>query len=156
MTSSSILAFAAALSSGALAVAVLFRKRRSFAGWCFFAGMATLAVESALGGISLQVSHPEKVAYWQSLALVTKSFLPGIWLAFSLSYSRGNYREFLETWKFFLGAAFLFPIGISLGFRSELIHLLPPADAEQGWSLSFGGAGRSFERSVFDLRSDDP
>ena len=143
MTSSSILAFAAALSSGALAVPVLFRKRRTFAGWCFFAGMATLAVESAVGAISLQVSHPEKVAYWQSLALVTKSFLPGIWLAFSLSYSRGNYREFLETWKFFLGAAFLFPIGISLGFRSELIHLLPPADANQGWSLSFGGAGRT-------------
>jgi len=143
VTSSSILAFAAALSSGALAVPVLFRKRRTFAGWCFFAGMATLAVESAVGAISLQVSHPEKVAYWQSLALVTKSFLPGIWLAFSLSYSRGNYREFLETWKFFLGAAFLFPIGISLGFRSELIHLLPPADANQGWSLSFGGAGRT-------------
>lgn len=143
MTSSSILAFAAALSSGALALAALFRKRRTFAGWCFFAGMATLAVESAVGAISLQVSHPEKVAYWQSLALVTKSFLPGIWLAFSLSYSRGNYREFLETWKFFLGAAFLFPIGISLGFRSELIHLLPPADANQGWSLSFGGAGRT-------------
>ena len=143
MTSDSLLAFAAAFFSGALAVAVLFRKRRSFAAWCFFAGMATLAVESALGGISLQASHPENVAYWQSLALVTKSLLPGIWLAFSLSYSRGNYREFLATWKFFLAAAFLVPIGISLGFRSELVHLLPPVDAEQGWSLSFGGAGRA-------------
>jgi hypothetical protein len=126
VTLSSLLAFAAALSSGALAVAVLFRKRRSFAAWCFFAGMATLAVESALGGISLQVSNAENVAYWQSLALVTKSFLPGIWLAFSVTYSRGNYLEFLATWKFFLGAAFLLPIGISLGFRSELVHLLPP------------------------------
>ena len=69
--------------------------------------------------------------------------MPGFWLAFSLTYSRGNYREFLATWKFFLAAAFLVPIGISLGFRSELVHLLPPADAEQGWSLSFGGAGRA-------------
>ena len=98
--------------------------------------MGTLAVESALGGISLQVSHPEKVAYWQSLALVTRSFLPGFWLAFSLTYSRGNYREFLATWKFFLAAAFLVPIGISLGFRSELVHLLPPADAARGLELS--------------------
>ena len=126
-----------------MAMAVLFRKRRSFAGWCFLAGMTTLAAESVLEGISLQKSQPEDIAYWQSLALVTKSFLPGIWLAFSLSYSRGNYREFLNTWKFFLGAAFLFPIGISLGFRSELIHLLPPADSTQGWSLSFGQAGKS-------------
>ena len=143
MTTSSLLAFAAALFSGALALAVLLRKRRSFARWCFFAGMGTLAVESALGGISLQASHPEKVAYWQSLVLATKSLLPGFWLAFSLAYSRGNYREFLTTWSYFLAAAFLIPIGISLGFRSELVHLLPPADAAQGWSLSFGGAGRA-------------
>ena len=143
MTSSSLLAFAAALFSSALAVAVLFRKRRSFAGWCFFAGMAALSIESALGGISLQVSDPEKVAHFQTLGLVTRSLLPGIWLAFSLSYSRGNYREFLETWKFFLGAAFLFPLGISLGFSSDLIHLVPPSQASQGWSLSFGGAGRA-------------
>ena len=143
MTSSSLLAFAAALFSGALAVAVLFRKRRSIATWCFFAGMGTLSVESALGGMSLQASHPEKVAYLQSLALVTKSFWPGFWLAFSLSYSRGNYLKFIATWKYFLAAAFLLPIGIALGFRSELIHLLPPSAAAQGWSLSFGGAGRA-------------
>ena len=124
-------------------MAVLFRNRRSFAGWCFFAGMTTLAVESALEGISLQNSQPEDVAYWQSLALMTKSFLPGIWLAFSLSYSRGNYREFLDTWKFFLAAALLFPVGILLGFHSELIHLLPPTDTTHGWSLSFGKAGQS-------------
>ena len=40
-------------------------------------------------------------------------------------------------------AAFLLPIGIALGFRSELIHLLPPADSESGWTLSFGAAGRA-------------
>ena len=105
--------------------------------------MGALAVESALGGISLQASHPEKVAYWQSLVLAMRSLLPGFWLAFSLTYSRGNYHEFLATWKFFLAAAFLVPIGISLGFRSELVHLLPPVGAEQGWSLNFGGAGRA-------------
>jgi putative PEP-CTERM system histidine kinase len=132
-----------ALFSGALALAALLRKRRSFASWCFFAGMGTLAIESALEGMSLQASQPEKVAYWQSLVLVTRSFLPGFWLTFSLVYSRGNYREFLTTWRFFLAAAVVIPIGISLGFRSELFRLLPPSDAAQGWSLSFGGAGRA-------------
>ena len=143
MTSSSLLPFAAALLSGGLAVAVLFRKRRSFATWCFFAGMGTLAIDSALAGMSLQASHPEKVAHLQALALITKAFWPGFWLAFSLSYSRGNYLKFLATWKYFLAAAFLLPIGIALGFRSELIHLLPPADSESGWTLSFGAAGRA-------------
>ena len=142
MTLDSVLAFGAAVFSGALAVAALF-KRRSLARWCFFAGMGTLAAESALGGISLAVSQPEDVAYWQSLVLVTRSVLPGLWLTFSLVYSRGNYREFLATWGYFLAAAFLVPIGIALGFRSELVHLLPPTDTAEGWALRLGGAGRA-------------
>ena len=105
--------------------------------------MATLAIESALGGMSLAESQPEKVAYWQSLVLVAKSFPPGFWLTFSLVYSRGNYLEFLKTWKFFLAAAFLFPIGIAIGFRSELVNLVPPSDADPVWGLRFGGAGRA-------------
>jgi putative PEP-CTERM system histidine kinase len=143
VTTSSLLPFAAALFSGGLAVAVLFSKRRSFATWCFFAAMSMLAVDSAFRGMSLQASHSEKVAHWQSLALVANAFWPSFWLAFSLSYSRGNYLQFLATWKYFLAAAFLFPVGIALGFRSELIHLLPPVGFENSWTLSFGTAGRA-------------
>ena len=156
MTPDSVLAFAAALSSGVLAGAALLRKRRSFASWCFFAGMGTLAIESALGGISLQASHPEKVAYWQSLALVTKSFLPGFWLAFSLSYSRGNYLEIPGDMEVFPGGSLFIPIGIALGFRSELIHLLPPSDAAQGLESQLRWSGKGFERSVSHCRGDDP
>ena len=143
MTSGSVLALGATLFSGALAVAALLDGRRSLARWCFFAGMATLAAESALGGISLAASQPEKVAYWQSLVLVTRALLPGFWLTFSLVYSRGNYREFLATWGYFLAAAFLVPIGIALGFRSDLAHMLPPTDAGEGWTLRLGQAGRA-------------
>jgi putative PEP-CTERM system histidine kinase len=141
MTLDTALAFAAALFSGALAVAALCGKRRSFARWCFFAGMATLSVESASAGMSLQASQPEGVAYWQSVVLVAKSFLPGFWLSFSLVYSRGNYLVFLRTWKFFLAAAFLIPIGIAIGFRSELVNLVPLSDADLASGLRFGRAG---------------
>ena len=156
MTSSSFLAFAAALFSGALAVAVLFRKRRSFASWCFFAGMGTLAVESALGGMSLQASHPEKVAYWQSLALVTKSFLPGFWLAFSLSYSRGNYLKFLATWKYLPGGSFSVADRYSawLSFRAD--SSAAPVCRRTGVESQLRRSGKGCERSVFDCRSDDP
>ena len=57
-------------------------------------------------------------------------------------FSRGNYREFLATWGYFLAAAFVVPIGIALGFRSDLVHLIPPTDAGGGWILRFGEAGR--------------
>ena len=86
--------------------------------------------------------HPEKIAYWQSLALLAKSFLPGTWLAFSLVYSSGNYLEFLATWKFFLAIAFLFRSAFrSASDRSCFISA--PVYAEQGWGLSFGGAGKT-------------
>ena len=143
MTSDSLLAFAAALFSGVLAILAPIRNRSSLASWCFFAGMATLAIESALGGLSLSVNQPEKVAYWQSLVLVAKSFSPGFWLIFSLVYSRGNYLEFVKTWKYFLVAAFVIPIGIVMAFGSELVELVPPSDADPVWSLRFGSAGRA-------------
>ena len=143
MTSDSLLAFAAALFSGVLAILAPIRNRDSLASWCFFAGMATLAIESALGGLSLSVNQPEKVAYWQSLVLVAKSFSPGFWLIFSLVYSRGNYLEFVKTWKYFLVAAFVIPIGIVIAFGSELVELVPPSDADPLWSLRFASAGRA-------------
>jgi putative PEP-CTERM system histidine kinase len=142
VTSSSLLAFAAALVSSALGVAALFGTGRTFARWCFFAGMATLAAESVFAGVSLQASQPEKVAYWQSMVLLARSFLPGFWLAFSVTYSRGNYLKFLAQWKFIVAAAFLLPIGTLLCFQSELVDLLPPTSTEQGWTLSLGGGGR--------------
>lgn len=142
MNSGSLLAFSAALFSGALAFAAPFRKRYSLASWCFFAGMATLALESFFGGMSLLTPRAEDVAYWQSFVVVTKSFLPGFWLAFSLTYSRGNYLEFLTKWRLFLAAAFLLPIGVALAFRSELVQLIPPAEGDQGWGLSFNQAGK--------------
>ena len=104
--------------------------------------MATLALESLFGGLSLLTPQAEEVAYWQSLVLVAKAFLPGFWLAFSLTYSRGNYLEFLNRWRLFLATAFLAPIGVALGFRSDLVQLLPPATIDQGWSLTFGHAAK--------------
>ena len=102
----------------------------------------TLAIESFFGGMSLRTPHPEDVAHWQSLVIMTKSFLPGFWLAFSVTYSRGNFLEFLSKWQFFLAAAFIIPIVAAFGFRSDLVHLLPPDGSNQGWSLSFGQAGK--------------
>jgi hypothetical protein len=94
-------------------------------------------------GSAWQRRSLRKLPIGNPVVLVTKSFLPGFWLAFSLTYSRGNYLKFLATWKYFLAAAFLFPIGIALGFHSELIHLLSRADTDQGWGLSFGRAGKA-------------
>jgi putative PEP-CTERM system histidine kinase len=142
VTSSSLLAFSTAIFSGALAAAVPLRKRRSLASWLFFAGMATLAIESFFDGMSLLTPDPDQTAHWQSFAALASSFVPGFWLAFSLTYSRGNYWEFLVKWWLFLAVTFLLPIGTALIWHSDLVQLLRPADFTHGWNLAFGPAGR--------------
>ena len=93
--------------------------------------------------MSVRTPDADQVAYWQSFTVLARSFLPGFWLAFSLTYSRGNYLEFLVRWRLFVGAAFLLPIGTALMWRSDLIQLLPPSATAQGWSLAFGPAGKA-------------
>lgn len=73
MNSNSVLTFVAAAFSGALALAVLLRKRHSVASWCFSGGMATFALEAAFNGISFNRQLSANVAFWQGLALLTRS-----------------------------------------------------------------------------------
>jgi hypothetical protein len=87
------LAFTAALFSLGLTLAVIFRKQRSVANWCFSAGMTALAIESIFGGLSVGATEPEVGAFWQSLATVPKSFLPGS--GHALASHPGSYRAVL-------------------------------------------------------------
>ena len=116
-----ILAFAGAFSGSALAVAVLWHERRSLAHWAFAVGMVALATESGLACLSMDALRPETVTEWQTWKLVAMSFLPGVWLFFSLSYGRGNYQEFLSRWRYILATAFIVPIGLAFFYRDELI-----------------------------------
>ena len=56
-----------------------------------------------------------------SAALLAMLLTPGTWLCFSLSYARGNYREFLGKWRIALGAAFLVPIILEVACRGRLV-----------------------------------
>src|SRR5437763_205576 len=81
---SSALCFSAAVISGGLAVVVFLGKQHSFARISFAAGMLMLALESAINGFSFQEVAEDAVQRWQGFAMIAKSFLPGIWLCFSL------------------------------------------------------------------------
>jgi putative PEP-CTERM system histidine kinase len=120
MVIAAFIAFIAALFSGALAFTVAWRgggtAHRSFA-----AGMFALAVESLFNGLAFGANVPEEQVFWQQCRLIAMAFLPGIWLFFSLSYGRGNYRDFLRRWRFILAAAFLIPIGLAIVFQGRLI-----------------------------------
>ena len=72
-----ILALAASVFGFALAAAAACRKERSVASWCFSVGMLTFALENLFGAIWREALSPERAAFWGTLTLVTKSFVPG-------------------------------------------------------------------------------
>ncbi len=138
MNLNAVLAFVAASFSGALGLAVMLRNRRSVASWCFSIGMLLFAIESALTGISFEAVSAERVAFWQTLTLAAKSLLPGIWLCFSLTYSRANYREFLTRSRLLLVAFFLIPLSVLPAFHAPFIEVLPYELPAEGWAVNFG------------------
>ena len=100
------------------------------------------AAESAATGIGFSAASVERLAFWQTLGLLIKSFLPGTWLCFSLTYSRGNYREFIARSRLALWAVFLLPLTLLPGFRTPLIEVLAYAPPAQGWWISFAGPAK--------------
>jgi putative PEP-CTERM system histidine kinase len=86
-----------------------------------------MALSSLFSGFAEAAPDAGQLHRWLTLGLIAKSGLPAAWIAFSLTYSRGNYREFLSRWRYFLWAALLLPIGIVIGSRGALLNY--PSDA---------------------------
>ena len=96
-------------------------------------GWRRSALDSIFTGLSLRATQLGEVVDWLTAAFIVKSFVPVIWLCFSLTYSRTNYREFLTRWKIPLAFVGLLPIGLSLGFRDQLFQ------TSQGTPRTSGG-----------------
>ncbi|MGZ5024416.1 MAG: XrtA/PEP-CTERM system histidine kinase PrsK, partial [Chthoniobacterales bacterium] len=129
MDPSVVLCYAAAVSSGLLAVVALFQKQRSPARWWFAAGMLVFAIESVLNALSFGDVLLGVTRWWQMLAMMARSFLPGIWLCFSLTYSRGDYQLFFRRWRLVIVAAFLLPLLPLIWLQGEFLYIHPQ---EQG------------------------
>jgi len=130
---STISALAAAVFSFALAAAAACQQKRSLASWCFSVGMLTFALENLFGAMWRGAVDPERAVFWGTFSLVTKSFLPGVWLCFSLTYSRGNARTLpTRTWLLVV-VAFLIPVGISLLFADQLVPVSHAQSRADSW-----------------------
>ncbi len=104
--------------------------------------MAVLAVESGLNAMAARAPRPVEIVWWQNLAFVAKAFLPGVWLSFSVIYSRGNSREWLARWRLALIMAFVVPIGLAIANGSELLEPLSFPDHPGEWWLRFTTAAK--------------
>ena len=140
MTLPVIATSSSALCSGALAATALLRARRSVSHWSFLLGVLALAFESLFRLYIYAAATPQEVVYWQQWEYLAASFLPGTWLAFSLTYARGNAREFLVRWRFVLLAALLAPLAFTLAFRRQLLRLHEDFE-HRVWTMQLGPAG---------------
>src|SRR5437868_3182960 len=140
MDLSVILAFASALFALAMALTLAWHERRSLAYWAFIAGMIVLAAEGICSGLAADAMTPEATIYWQNWSLVAMALLPGPWLLFTLTYARGNYREFLVKWRLLLIAAFAAPIALALFSGGKFIALGHTTTGDH-WILRLGAAG---------------
>jgi putative PEP-CTERM system histidine kinase len=99
--------------------------------------MLLLGIDSVFTGLSLQATQSTEVVYWLTLAFIVKSFVPVVWLGFSLTYSRSDYREFLARWRIPLAIVGLLPVCVSLAFREQLFQVMPTAP-DRAWTLLVG------------------
>ena len=84
------IAYAAAVVTAGIAAVVLYRDPRSFVHRIFAIGMGFFAIEAALVGLSFQSPSLEAFMGRQQIRLIVASFLPVLWLFFSLSFARSN------------------------------------------------------------------
>ncbi len=124
MTFFALLPFAAAIFSLLLALISLVPKKSSRARLFFFTGMVALAVDSLLSGVTLRATTLAEVLRGLTLGLIVKSVLSAAWLGFSLTYSRGDYRESLRRWRIPLAIVALLPIAIAFGFQHQLLEIV--------------------------------
>jgi putative PEP-CTERM system histidine kinase len=125
-----VLTLVAALGSVALALAVFLQEHRSLAHQTFAAGMVLFCLEAIMVGLGFHATSYEQTRFWQSARFQVTALLPGVWLLFSLSFSRGNFREFLAVWQPILVAAFVFPVGVAIIGHHQLIDVKREASSE--------------------------
>lgn len=135
-----IVAIVDAGMAGALALVALLREKRSVASLSFAAIMALMCAEKVAHIFSFQSATPADLVYSLRWSIIISSALPVCWLAFSLSYSRGNSHEFLRRWRFALIVAAVVPLFLTVFIGDDL--LAPTVEGSpENWAIALGMPG---------------
>lgn len=116
------LGFGAAIIAGVVAVASLVLPPRSLSRGAFAAGMAVLGFEAAFAALSVLTPFEQESLGWQQLRLSLVGLLPGCWILFSMTFSRGNRREFLSRWWPMVALAFGVPVVLVIFGQAFLVN----------------------------------
>jgi putative PEP-CTERM system histidine kinase len=145
MTFSNIISLLAILTTLFVAGMVFRRDPRSFVHRVAAIGLILLVFEAAIIGFAPTTGSPERIIFWQRIQFLIASFLPGVWVIFSLTFARANYREMLWKWSWVVICVSILPILFVLAFRSYLFAPDPLLAGVNGLMVRFGWSGYLFQ-----------
>jgi len=129
-----IIAVFAAVFTAGLAVAAFLQDRHSFVHRIFAAGMLLFALDAGLVGLFYQAPFTTQFLLRQWLQPLVASLLPAVWLLFSVSFGRANYKEQISQWKWVLLASLALPVGLVTFFNGNFFIW---SSVAEGGALSF-------------------
>jgi putative PEP-CTERM system histidine kinase len=149
MSVGTIIAYAAAVGAAGLAGYVLSRDLRSMVHRVYAAGMVLLAVDALLTGLAAEAALPSDYLFWERARTYLSALQPGIWLVFSLSYARANFRSILARWKGAIAFFFILPLALVAFFQDSFFTGGALSDRMTWeWFLALGESGYVFKLVV--------
>ena len=131
----------AAAATAGIAILALWRDSRSFVHRIFAAGMFLFAVEAGLSALAYQGRTAGEFLYWWRWQFLLASFLPALWLLFSVSFARANYQEQISKWKWVLIPSLALPVALVILFGGTFFVGPPVLTETSAPFLPIGGAG---------------
>lgn len=134
-----ILSLISILTSVIVAVLMFSKDRKGLSNIAFAFGMLSIgAIEL---GDFMTLREPNNILIYKKISLIGESLLPGLWLLFSLAYSRKDFKEISIFWKSALALSIL-PFLFVFSLPLNLFFYAPDIETEK--ILFLGNAGYYF------------
>ncbi|MBI3805611.1 MAG: PEP-CTERM system histidine kinase PrsK [Nitrospirae bacterium] len=108
-------------------------------------------MEELFNGMVMKSGLPTEVLYWRRWELTAVAPLSAVWLLFSVSFGRSNYKELIAKWKWVAIAFLLFPLSMVTIFIDAFFILPDPLEESAILVMPLGWSGYAFY--LFDLVS---
>ncbi len=172
MNVSSLISYIGATAAVVAILLVIVQERRLAAFRFLALGLLLMGVESVFSGLIASSTTADEIVKLLQLQLIVGALLPAIWLAFTLTYARGEARTFLREWRYVLTAmifapailcilfqqSLFVPVVVDLGKGTQLLLTLTPAARALkvlslvGWIFTLSNLEWTLQASVGTMR----
>ena len=137
------LAFFAAVISIILGGVVWTKDEPSIPRTALTTGFLLIAIDGVLAGFSCCVTAAGVVSLLQTVRFIPLSLIPGVWLVFALTYSRGIPRKHIRQWRYVLAMCLMLPFVVVLLTFRQLVYAVQIDNDPGSLFLVFGPYARA-------------